>query len=606
MCCERRSGQLLTGIPSALGDECPAVVACIPESNRGQCLLVAEGADPPGLRLAAHDRAGALLGLGMRLVNELHHVSLFHPFSHRWLCAGPPDPANQCVGVGAVSTRLDESGMFVLYRADDAAISRNARNWIREFVRLTTPNMTVDALVALLELTNSRDARHILGAICPFLTHSVLQGVGRLLLGNRRLHARLAALLPEDVWASDGLPRLAEHKAYDFPPSKLQKYQIGVELDFLAEAGFNGSFASPGHLISAYARATVTPLHELCVVSTARNEGVYLLEWLAYHRAIGVEHFFLYSNDNHDGSDMLLSVLADAGVITWIDNQVRAQTSAQEKAYGHAFSLLPDVLDYRWAAVIDVDEYLVFNPIQFDSIREFLRWHDIREADAIACNWVYVGSGRFVTVEELLTRRNRRLLGPQHVGPGYRLVKTISRPSRIIHSRPHDPITDARRQLVSRYSDGGAHSGRNAPPGLAPMAFADSPNTDYACVYHYMFKSAEEFLWKLCRNRGDHPLRKGFAPLLDQEMIDTYMRQHYATDVGASNQIDLCAPEIQSELSRLASLPGVSQANAAVQAEYRRLLAAVRQVLRSEALGKINPVTEKFLQLARVSDAVER
>ena len=46
-----------------------------------------------------------------------------------------------------------------------------------------------------------------------------------------------------------------------------------------------------------------------------RNEGVYALEWLAYHQSLGIDEFFIYSNNNDEGSDALLKRLSGAGVI---------------------------------------------------------------------------------------------------------------------------------------------------------------------------------------------------------------------------------------------------------------------------------------------------
>ena len=47
--------------------------------------------------------------------------------------------------------------------------------------------------------------------------------------------------------------------------------------------------------------------------STVRNEGPYLLEWIAWHQVLGVTDFLVYSNDCDDGSDLLLNRLAEHG-----------------------------------------------------------------------------------------------------------------------------------------------------------------------------------------------------------------------------------------------------------------------------------------------------
>ncbi|HLQ18006.1 MAG TPA: glycosyltransferase family 2 protein, partial [Tabrizicola sp.] len=42
---------------------------------------------------------------------------------------------------------------------------------------------------------------------------------------------------------------------------------------------------------------------EVVLVSAMRNEGPFLLEWVAYHRVIGVRQIVIVSNGSTDGSD---------------------------------------------------------------------------------------------------------------------------------------------------------------------------------------------------------------------------------------------------------------------------------------------------------------
>ena len=43
-----------------------------------------------------------------------------------------------------------------------------------------------------------------------------------------------------------------------------------------------------------------------------KNEGAFLVEWLAHHRACGFSDFLVYSNDCSDGTDLMLDRLAVA------------------------------------------------------------------------------------------------------------------------------------------------------------------------------------------------------------------------------------------------------------------------------------------------------
>ena len=51
------------------------------------------------------------------------------------------------------------------------------------------------------------------------------------------------------------------------------------------------------------------------------TRSIYLLDWIAYHKALGFEQIFLYTNDNTDRSDELLERLSLSSEIVWIDSR---------------------------------------------------------------------------------------------------------------------------------------------------------------------------------------------------------------------------------------------------------------------------------------------
>ncbi|MEL6517088.1 MAG: glycosyltransferase family 2 protein, partial [Pseudomonadota bacterium] len=86
------------------------------------------------------------------------------------------------------------------------------------------------------------------------------------------------------------------------------------------------------------------------LIATARNEGPFLLEWVAYHRAIGFDHIVVLSDTSEDGSEALLDKLASTRAITHIpaDQQTTApDQSFPARAYTHAQSL-PQVQEADW------------------------------------------------------------------------------------------------------------------------------------------------------------------------------------------------------------------------------------------------------------------
>ena len=59
---------------------------------------------------------------------------------------------------------------------------------------------------------------------------------------------------------------------------------------------------------------------KITAVTTQKNEGAFLLEWIAYHKVIGFSDIVVLSNDCEDGSDELLDQLAENGELIHVRN----------------------------------------------------------------------------------------------------------------------------------------------------------------------------------------------------------------------------------------------------------------------------------------------
>ena len=55
--------------------------------------------------------------------------------------------------------------------------------------------------------------------------------------------------------------------------------------------------------------------NQTVIVTTMKNEGPFILEWIAYHQAIGVQDFLVYTNDCSDGTDDMFDLLQAKGVL---------------------------------------------------------------------------------------------------------------------------------------------------------------------------------------------------------------------------------------------------------------------------------------------------
>jgi hypothetical protein len=68
-------------------------------------------------------------------------------------------------------------------------------------------------------------------------------------------------------------------------------------------------------MVPSKTRAAMTKNQEFVIVTAMKNEGPYILEWVAHHLAIGFGHFIVVTNDCADGTDEILLALQRQGLV---------------------------------------------------------------------------------------------------------------------------------------------------------------------------------------------------------------------------------------------------------------------------------------------------
>jgi Glycosyltransferase family 92 len=101
----------------------------------------------------------------------------------------------------------------------------------------------------------------------------------------------------------------------------------------------------------------VTPKpHYLGIGAIYRWEAENLREWVAFHRVVGVDRFFMYDNASEDDHLEALAPFIEDGSVTVHPWPV---FPGQGSAYDHCLARHGD--EVRWIAFLDVDEFL-FSP----------------------------------------------------------------------------------------------------------------------------------------------------------------------------------------------------------------------------------------------------
>lgn len=226
----------------------------------------------------------------------------------------------------------------------------------------------------------------------------------------------------------------------------------------------------------------------IAIGAIVKNEAPYLLEWVAYHRMIGVDHFYIADNESTDGTSELLVAMQAQGWITRIpfpSNGVGPQMPAYRMLAGR----------YRktadWMAFIDADEYIVLDDGK--SLPEFLAGVPADVA-TIAVNWaIYGSSGARRRVPGLVTQRFTRRAEKNH--PTNRHYKTLFRTdSGGKVKNPHH--VRARPGSRAILADGSELT-------IGPtLGIADRVVWAGIRINHYVVKSREEFAGKAARGKS--------------------------------------------------------------------------------------------------------
>ncbi|MFT2883511.1 glycosyltransferase family 2 protein, partial [Enterobacter sp. PR-089-C-ECC] len=96
---------------------------------------------------------------------------------------------------------------------------------------------------------------------------------------------------------------------------------------------------------------------KLFVAAIIKNEMDALLEWIAYHRVVGVSGFIIADNGSNDGSRAFLDGLEKLGIVSVLDFPDVEGQKPQLPAYERILRTCSTDIDLL--AFIDADEFLV-------------------------------------------------------------------------------------------------------------------------------------------------------------------------------------------------------------------------------------------------------
>lgn len=294
----------------------------------------------------------------------------------------------------------------------------------------------------------------------------------------------------------------------------------------------------------------------VALMSCMRNEGIHILEWLAYHRVIGFGPIVVCSNDCDDGSDHLLDLLAHHGLIDHLPNPLEPGEPPQRKGIDRALVHLQDS-PADWLAHLDADEFLNIAP-GAGPVQELI--DRAQDAHAIALPWRMFGDNGHQTWPGE-TLRAFTACEPA-ADPATVKFKSIFRHRDFASASDHMPTAPRVETPLAVNAAGEPLS--SAPLFGTPVARylpLDIALRGGAVVNHYAIRSTDSFRLRQARGRGMG------APWLKYVPGSMWHRRANRNEVQ-DRSILRRWPETEAEIARLRALPGVAAAEAACHAWF--------------------------------------
>jgi hypothetical protein len=240
------------------------------------------------------------------------------------------------------------------------------------------------------------------------------------------------------------------------------------------------------------------------IVGCMKNEAPYIVEWVAYHRAMGIDNFLIYTNGCEDGTTEILDRLQDMGVLQHRNNDGWKGNSPQQYALNQALKE-PVIKNADWIIHIDVDEFMNVR-CGNGTVQDFL--DAVPDATNVAMTWRLFGhngvtqlSDDFV-IDQFDTCAPKFCPKPHTVWGFKTMFKNIGAYEKISCHRPNK-LDEAFENRV-KWVNG---SGKDMTREVAKNGWRSSKKSigyDLLQLNHYALRSAESFLIKRQRGRALH------------------------------------------------------------------------------------------------------
>jgi len=141
------------------------------------------------------------------------------------------------------------------------------------------------------------------------------------------------------------------------------------------------------------------------VCAIAKNENLYIREWVEYYKNLGVSKIFLFDNNDVDGErfedvigdyieNKFVKLIDKRGAVKVINTSYEYGDSIQGLAYSECY--YNNYKNFDWLAFLDIDEFLSID-FKYKDLFDFL--NDFKKYDGVKVQWRLYGDNGQVHYE---------------------------------------------------------------------------------------------------------------------------------------------------------------------------------------------------------------
>ncbi|MDO4171031.1 MAG: glycosyltransferase family 92 protein [Lachnospiraceae bacterium] len=243
---------------------------------------------------------------------------------------------------------------------------------------------------------------------------------------------------------------------------------------------------------------------QLSVVAIVKNEGLYIREWIEFHKIVGVTKFYIYDNESNDQLEKILASYIKSGEVVY---EYFPGKSKQLDAYNNAVKKYKN--NTKYMAFIDLDEYLMPShygeklPEVIDSILSINK-----HAAGVGVTWRIFGSSGHINKPKGMVIENYMKRSVDYCWQNFH-IKTVCDPRKIDRVvSPHFVKYKSGYWCINEF-------GRRLRAWF-PLGQC----FDKIKINHYFCKSREEALLKWNRGLADRNTKYDWKKFEDYDLND--------------------------------------------------------------------------------------